>query len=131
MLVSGVLERRLSVGMISIDVMCDTCDHRETVVVDREVRNEDRFCSQGCGGIAARAWGGFQLAVSTEKLSESIPDNVAKGRFNHLKDHQEMKRELSKAKQQVARDSERGASTSKSYDEVKRLRTEVKKAEKK
>jgi hypothetical protein len=69
--------------------------------------------------------------VSTEKLSESIPDTVAKGRFNHLRDSQEMKRELSKAKQQVARDVDQGKSANKSYDEVKRLRREVKQAEKK
>jgi hypothetical protein len=117
-------------GLISIDVVCDTCGHRETVAVDRDMRNEDRFCTQGCGGLATRAWGGFSLAVSTEKLSESIPDNVASGRFDHLRDTQQLKRELTKTKQAVARDAKRGRSTSKNYDDVKRLRQEIKQSEK-
>lgn len=72
-------------------------------VFDSLVEYEDRETPQECPGCGAaecaRTWEGVTINVSTEKLSQSIPDVVAKGRFNKLREQQALKKEIASARE--------------------------------
>ena len=105
---------------LSIDVICDTCEERYPTLVDRDERNTPLPCEKCDDGTATRTMS--VPNVSTEKTSESIPDAVAKGRFDVHRRQQELRKELSKAKASYAHKP----STEKAGD-IKRLRAENKK----
>ena len=69
-------------GLLSIEVHCDKCDETYGILVERDKRNEDVLCDRCEGGPASRVWS--VPNVSTEKTSQSIPADVAKGRFDSL-----------------------------------------------
>jgi hypothetical protein len=102
---------------ISIEVICDKCQERYGLLVEREKRNEPQHCDKCGGGMARRVWS--VPNVSTTKTSESIPSDVAKGRFDHLRTKQEMRKEVARAKAKYAKDP-----SSKNAEEVKRTRKE-------
>ena len=62
--------------------------------------------------------------VSTEKMSESIPSVVAKGRFDGLRDQHEMRKELAKAKKEYVQNP-----TKENHNQIKRARAEKAKTE--
>jgi hypothetical protein len=102
---------------ISIDVHCQKCDEKYPMLVDKDKRNDPQLCDLCDGGMAIRVWS--VPNVSTAKTSASIPDNVAAGRFDALRDQHEMRKEVSKAKRAYVADP-----SSKNAAEVKRLRKE-------
>jgi hypothetical protein len=81
-------------GLISIEVLCEKCNERYGILVDRDKRNDPQLCELCGGGHAYRVWS--VPNVSTEKTSASIPDITAKGRFDGLRERQEARKRLSK-----------------------------------
>lgn len=104
----------------SIEVQCEKCEEIYGVLVDKKDKDKPIECEECGGGMARRIWS--VPNVSTEKTSASIPDGVAKGRFDGLKDQMMAKKELSKAKQAAGRDP-----SASNREELKRARAEVKK----
>jgi hypothetical protein len=107
-------------GWLSIEVRCDKCSEVYGVLVDREKRNESQPCERCDGGTATRVWSVPNVSVS--KLSASIPDKTAAGRFDVLRRGQEINKELAKAKRAYAANP-----SSKNAEEVKRTRKEKEK----
>lgn len=106
---------------LSIEVQCEECQDVSGIIVEREQRNDPQICLS-CGGEATRIWS--VPNVSTVKLSEAIPDVVAKGRFDRAKEVHKARKEIAKAKSEYVKNP-----TSKNAEEIKRARTEKKKIE--
>lgn len=107
---------------LSIDVLCDKCGELDAILVERDKRNDPQLCELCQGGHAYRVMS--VPHVSTSKTSESIPSDVASGRFDGLRQKQEMKKELSKAKREYVRHP-----TKENQEQIKRVRKETKKLE--
>ncbi len=107
-------------SLLSIEVICDTCDERYGILIESETRNDTRPCDVCPKGTASRAWS--VPHVSTEKLSHTIPDAAARGRFDGARVTNGLKRDLAAAKKKTA-----GDPSAKNYEEVKRTRAEIKK----
>lgn len=109
-------------GLMSIDVLCDKCEERYDILVERDQRNDPQLCEICEGGHAHRIMS--VPNVSTEKTSESIPQAVAKGRFDGLREQHAMRKELAKAKKEYVQNP-----TKENHNQIKRVRKEKKKTE--
>ena len=108
---------------LSIEIQCQDCDEISGILVDKEDRNNPQECPV-CAGVAKRIWS--VPNVSTEKTSDTIPDAVAKGRFDDIRRQRDMKREVTEAKKAAARNPTPG-----NKENLKRVRAEKKKLDKK
>lgn len=111
-------------GLLSIELKCNECEEIYGALVDREERNTPQVCEKCHIGLASRVWS--VPNVSTTKLSDSIPDVVAKGRFDHQRRQQEARKELAKAKKALSKNP-----SDKTREEVRRAREEKAKIDKK
>lgn len=92
-------------GYISETMLCGACEHTYFDTLERDKRDETYACPE-CGEVEAkRTWS--VPHVSTEKLSETIPDTVAKGRFAHHALKMQLKKAKSKARSSGDRESEK------------------------
>ncbi len=100
---------------ISESLHCSACDGYYDDTIERSKRDEKQECVL-CGAVdAVRTY--TVPHISTAKMSESIPDIVAQGRFASHK----LKNELRKAKAN-ARDRQDWVSEGKINDELKKVR---------
>ena len=98
----------------SLDLKCQ-CGHTFEDLVKRSERDEAHLCPE-CGKESAYRCMSVPN-VSTDKLSTAIPDVVARGRFNHIREEQALKKMKSDAR--VSRDR----ATEKKLDaEIKKVR---------
>jgi hypothetical protein len=109
-------------SLLSIEVLCEKCNERYGILVERDKRNDPQLCELCEGGHAHRVMS--VPNVSTEKTSETIPDVTAQGRFDHLRAQQEIRKELATAKKDYVKNP-----TKENHEQVKRLRKEKKKTE--
>ena len=87
---------------------CSECDELFDALVSYEIRDEVQDCV-ACGADAPRTWEQCFPQVSTEKTSVSIPAAASRGRFDHLRRKQAMKKEIANARQSGDRETERKA----------------------
>lgn len=86
---------------------CPECDEPNDIVVEYELRDELQECPTcGCPD-SERTWATMKVSVSTEKLSQSIPDVVAKGRFDKHRVQQELKKAKAHARETGDRETEK------------------------
>ena len=86
----------------TFDFQCDDCGEVEIILVEWKARDAPPKCI--CGGKRTRLW---TSTFSTEKISKSLPAEVAKGRFDGLRRKQELKKEKAKTRQSGDRVSEK------------------------
>ena len=91
-------------GWISETMRCAVCKHTYSDLLDRDKRDDVYSCPECGQEEARRTWS--VPNVSTEKLSKSIPDSVAKGRFDGLRAKQELRKEKANARSNGDRVSE-------------------------
>jgi hypothetical protein len=83
---------------ISETMLCHNpeCGQISDDILDRALRDEFHVCKH-CGEKQAKRT--FSVPnVSTSKTSQSIPDVAAKGRFDHIRRSQMLKKERAKAR---------------------------------
>lgn len=79
----------------SLDFKCH-CGHYFSEITKRSKRDEAHLCPE-CETVSAYRCLSIPN-VSTEKLSTAIPDVVAKGRFDHIREEQTLKKIKSDAR---------------------------------
>ena len=99
----------------TFDYQCAECEVVSIHLVEWEYREQSQACPE-CGGPSCRLW---TSNFSTEKLSKSIPAEAAKGRFDHHRRKQALKKEKAESRRTGDRESE------------KKINTEIKKVERK
>ncbi len=104
---------------LSIEMRCEDCEAEVALLVDAEERNTPIPCTICKEGTLIRVWS--VPNVSTKATSNTIPDAVAKGRFDNLRSQHELRKEVGNAKRAYANNP-----TSSNRDELKRLRKEKK-----
>jgi hypothetical protein len=87
----------------TFDYQCAACGETEIHLVEEEDRNNNQSCL-ACGGPSIRMW---TSNFSTEKVSSTMPAAAAKGRFDHLRRRQELKKCKSDARVSGDRQSEK------------------------
>ncbi len=83
-------------GLISETMLCSSCGHSAGELLDRDKRNDTYECPDCHEMEYRRTWSVPQ--VRTEKTSKTIPEVVAKGRFDDLRRKQELKKEKAGAR---------------------------------
>jgi len=92
-------------GLCSETFLCAECDHTWTDLIDRKDRDEFQYCKE-CGWFAAKRT--FSVPnVSTSKTSQSIPEVASRGRFDHFREQQTLKKAKSEARRTGDRDTEK------------------------
>ena len=92
-------------SLISETMRCDACNHTYFDLLERSNRDDTYACPE-CRTLAAkRTWS--TPHVSTEKLSQTLPDVVGTGRFDSLKQQQALKKERAHSREVGDRTSER------------------------
>jgi putative FmdB family regulatory protein len=84
---------------------CSDCGIFDSIV-SYSSRETPQECP-ACGLDSPRTWEGVTINVSTEKLSQTMPEAVAKGRFNKLREQQAMNKEIAYARESGDRESEK------------------------
>lgn len=86
----------------TFDYECEDCKDVQILLVVWENRDSPPNCE--CGGTRTRLW---SSNFSTEKLSQSIPEEAAKGRFDHLRRKQMLAKEKAATRANGDRESEK------------------------
>lgn len=87
--------------------MCEDCGEPREVSVEFEQRDEPQECPVCGKQDCPRTWAGVTMNVSTSKLSQTMPEAAAKGRFDDLRRKQTLRKEKSKARQSGDRQAEK------------------------
>lgn len=91
----------------SYNYKCTDCDDVFVETVEFELRDLPQECPVCAKQECPRTWEGYAVAVSTAKTSQTIPDVVAKGRFDNIRKQQELRKAKGDARWRRDRETEK------------------------